>query len=102
MAKYCSEEYVTELKHYCSVCDTHVQPRTKHCGQCNRCVNVFDHHCPWLNNCVGQRNYKQFAFTVGFVFLHCSAKLVVGAMNLAKYYAKIGEFNDNVQEVSMN
>ena len=29
----------------CSLCDTSVDPTSKHCGQCNRCVNGFDHHC---------------------------------------------------------
>ena len=93
------EDFVTELKHYCSICDTHVLPRTKHCGQCNRCVNVFDHHCQWLNNCVGAKNYGFFAKTTILLFLNSSTKLIVGAYSIGKYYMRSNEFKNNVQEV---
>jgi len=92
------EEYVTELKHFCSLCDTHVQSRTKHCGQCNRCVNTFDHHCQWLNNCIGERNYGLFAKAVGFLFLNATAKIIVGAYVLYKYYNGNNEFITNAQQ----
>ena len=96
----CREDFVTELKHYCSICDTHVQPRTKHCGQCNRCVSVFDHHCQWLNNCVGARNYGYFAKLIVLLFVNSSVKLGVGGYLLSQYYKQHVEFSDNVQEVS--
>lgn len=94
-----SEEYVTELKHFCSLCDTHVQSRTKHCGQCNRCVNTFDHHCQWLNNCIGERNYGLFAKSVSFLFLNATSKIAVGAYVLYKYYNENNEYTENAQEV---
>lgn len=94
-----SEDFITELKHYCSICDTHVMPRTKHCGQCNRCVNIFDHHCQWLNNCVGAKNYGFFAKTTILLFLNSSTKLIVGAYSIGKYYMRPKEFKNNVQQV---
>jgi hypothetical protein len=42
-----------DFKFFCSICKTHVHPRSKHCGDCNKCIAVFDHHCKWLNNCIG-------------------------------------------------
>ena len=95
------EEYVTDLKHYCSICDSHVLPRTKHCGQCNRCVNTFDHHCQWLNNCVGARNYGFFAKTITMLFLHSSTKIAMGVYILHKYYARRSEFINDSEEVSI-
>jgi len=92
------EEYVTELKHYCSICDSHVQSRTKHCGQCNRCVNTFDHHCQWLNNCVGEQNYGYFVKTVLMLFLHSTTKIAVGGYILHKYYTNKFDFVRNSQE----
>lgn len=44
----------------CSLCDSIVDPNSKHCGQCNRCVAHFDHHCKWLNTCIGKCNYHYF------------------------------------------
>ena len=61
-------EYATELKQFCTVCNTHVKPRTKHCGQCNRCAEIFDHHCKWLNNCVGAKNYRFLLQLIYFIF----------------------------------
>mmetsp|Transcript_19939 Transcript_19939/g.69210 ORF Transcript_19939/g.69210 Transcript_19939/m.69210 type:complete len:572 (-) Transcript_19939:77-1792(-) len=49
---------------FCSYCDVHVQPRSKHCRECNKCVDVFDHHCMWLNNCIGKKNYLEFLLSI--------------------------------------
>ncbi|XP_020932559.1 uncharacterized protein LOC110257285 isoform X2 [Sus scrofa] len=49
---------------YCHLCETNVDPKTKHCSACNKCVLGFDHHCKWLNNCVGRKNYRYFFSSV--------------------------------------
>jgi len=78
------------------VCNTHVLPRSKHCGQCNRCVNTFDHHCIWLNNCVGEQNYKYFIASINGVFYQAITKIVVGIINLVKYYHNHNTFLSEV------
>ena len=57
----------------CSICETSVDPTSKHCGQCNRCVNGFDHHCKWLNTCIGYYNYKLFILLILSVFLQMAS-----------------------------
>jgi len=48
----------------CTICDSVVQPTSKHCRTCDKCVAQFDHHCKWLNNCIGKENYRSFATAI--------------------------------------
>ena len=54
----------------CSLCDSIVDPSSKHCAQCNRCVAGFDHHCKWLNTCIGKTNYNCFVLLLFSVLCH--------------------------------
>ncbi|KAJ2875871.1 hypothetical protein FB639_003954, partial [Coemansia asiatica] len=48
----------------CQLCNSLVNPGTRHCKLCNKCVGGYDHHCRWLNTCIGDANYRLF-----FVFV---------------------------------
>lgn len=54
----------------CTVCESHIDSKSKHCRECNRCVASFDHHCQWLNNCIGKFNYRLFFYLVGTFLLY--------------------------------
>mmetsp|Transcript_73029 Transcript_73029/g.173987 ORF Transcript_73029/g.173987 Transcript_73029/m.173987 type:complete len:465 (-) Transcript_73029:77-1471(-) len=56
---------VAETMPFCAICQSAVQPLTKHCWECQKCVERFDHHCPWLNTCIGARNHRLFMATLG-------------------------------------
>lgn len=60
----------------CTLCDSIVDPTSKHCAQCNRCVANFDHHCKWLNTCIGKSNYNYFILLLFSVLFHCSIILI--------------------------
>ena len=63
----------------CSLCNSNVNPTSKHCGQCNECVNGFDHHCKWLNTCIGLYNYKVFVVLLLAVLFNMIALSIVSA-----------------------
>jgi palmitoyltransferase ZDHHC1/11 len=66
---------------FCTICQRNVSYTSKHCARCNRCVARFDHHCVWINNCVGERNYKQFIYTIvcleGFMMYQLGSSLYI-------------------------
>lgn len=75
---------------YCSMCDCHVNAKSKHCRICNKCVDVFDHHCMWLNNCIGRHNYKSFIVTIS------SVAVMIGIVLVVCIYLIIDYFTDEV------
>lgn len=81
----------------CSICNTNVDPTSKHCGQCNRCVNGFDHHCKWLNTCIGKYNYRTFILLISTVFAEMII-LALLAMWMLFYYIQ----EENILKISVS
>eukprot|EP00403_Amphidinium_massartii_P010200 CAMPEP_0178415620 /NCGR_PEP_ID=MMETSP0689_2-20121128/23644_1 /TAXON_ID=160604 /ORGANISM="Amphidinium massartii, Strain CS-259" /LENGTH=384 /DNA_ID=CAMNT_0020036943 /DNA_START=122 /DNA_END=1277 /DNA_ORIENTATION=+ len=73
---------VAETMPFCAICQSAVQPLTKHCWECQKCVERFDHHCPWLNTCVGGRNYASFFAAAFALQINISILMVVSAVAL--------------------
>jgi len=57
---------------YCSDCERHCLPRTKHCHDCGICVKSFDHHCPWFGICVSRFNMVDAVIYSLIEMVHCS------------------------------
>jgi len=56
---------------YCSTCERHCLPRSKHCHDCDICVKSFDHHCPWFGVCISRNNMAVAIIYSLLEILHC-------------------------------
>jgi len=46
------------VKHFCKLCNTIQNFRTKHCKLCKCCIARFDHHCYYTGCCIGEKNHR--------------------------------------------
>lgn len=72
-----------EEQYWCGICESMVQPGSKHCWDCGRCTAHFDHHCPWLNMCIAKRNYRAFCVFIVAVLTNVTALISTAIVLLA-------------------